>query len=95
MTAADPHQWWREEVPEETRARLDESARNSILDGLVGYPYWDKALCAELLAWKQLESDILEAHGDWLARTKAKFERHGWPWTTAELARRSQLWEHE
>ncbi len=47
----------------------------------------------EILEWQALEIDILRDHGDWLARTKAKYERNGWPWTTEELARRSRLWE--
>lgn len=43
--------------------------------------------------WQNLENEILTAHVDWLARTKALFERRGWPWTTAELLARSHVRE--
>lgn len=49
----------------------------------------------ELPLWQELEIEVLRAHTDWLSRTKAKFERNGWPWTTGELERRSRLWEVE
>lgn len=52
-------------------------------------------LADEHIYWLQLSGDIFEAHADWLARTRRKFERHGWPWTTEELERRSRLWEVE
>ncbi len=47
----------------------------------------------EIAAWQELENDILRDHCDWLSRTRAKYQRRGWPWTTEELARRSRLWE--
>lgn len=50
---------------------------------------------AGITFWQKLETEVLTAHGAWLAATKAKFERNGWPWTTGELARRSRLWEVE
>jgi hypothetical protein len=49
----------------------------------------------ELLEWQRLEIDVLEAHGEWLARTKAKFEGRGIEWTTGNLNRYSWLWEVE
>lgn len=85
--------WW-DHLPPEDQERLDRIARESIIDGLQRMPR-DYTAMLEILAWQQLEVDVLEAHTDWLARTKARFERNGWPWTVEELARRSHLWEHE
>lgn len=90
----DPREWW-DSLDADRREELDAFARRSILDGLAGYPYWDQALCVELLAWSHLENEVLEAHAKWLAAARAKFERNGWPWTTGELARRWRLWEVE
>lgn len=55
----------------------------------------DHATAAAVAYWQQLEADVADAYADWLTRTQRKFEANGWPWTTAELARRSPLWEHE
>lgn len=52
-------------------------------------------LAEEYIYWLQLSNEVLEAFTDWQSRTRRKFERNGWPWTTEELARRSHLWEHE
>lgn len=91
MSAA--HDWWMS-LSQQERDHLNDIAQKVPLDLLV-YPYWDVQAAAEVVAWLQLENDVLEAHGDWLSRTKARFERHGWPWTTGELMRRAHVWEHE
>lgn len=80
------------ELPQEQRDELDQSARNSIL-GFPRYPFWDYSLCEELLAWKDLEIEILEAHNAWLTRLKARAERHGRAWTHEELLHQSRLTE--
>ena len=45
------------------------------------------------LHWQAVEKDVLQEHAAWLARTKAMFDRRGWPWTTGELAARSHVRE--
>lgn len=90
---ADPHAWWHS-LPQEKRDLMHRAAQRSILQ-LPSYPFDSSELAAELLAWSQLENDVLAMHHAWLSATKAKFERNGWPWTTDELARRSRLWEVE
>lgn len=86
-------QWWDHLAPED-QDMLDRIARKSIIDGLEHMPR-DYETMLEILEWQRLEVDILEAHTFWLTRTKAMFERNGWPWTTDELLRRSHVWEHE
>lgn len=54
-------------------------------------PSWETFL--EVARWQELEADILEGHAAWLSKTKALFERRGWPWTTGELAARSHIRE--
>lgn len=94
MTRAQLDAWWQSQ-PAETREMLDSAARSSLIDGLPRYPYWAPEICAELLAWSQLENEVAGMYTEWLLDTRAKFDAHGWPWTTAELARRSQLGEVE
>ena len=77
----------------EDRERLDAAARRCPLS-LPKMPM-DVSVLRAVLAWQALEVDILEAHADWLARTKAKLERRGVEWTTGNLARYSRLWELE
>jgi hypothetical protein len=90
MTADD----WFDQLPAEEQDRLDALAQNSILQ-LATYPR-DYELVVQLLEWAKLENEILEAHGAWLSRTRALYEKRGWPWTTEELRRRSStVWEHE
>ncbi|MEN4449992.1 hypothetical protein [Mycobacterium sp. SM3041] len=48
-----------------------------------------------VLKFQELERDILDAHGNWLSRTKSKFERLGIDWTTENLNRWSRLWDAE
>jgi hypothetical protein len=85
---------WFDALPPEKRAELDRIAQESILE-LPKMPR-DLSCFQEILAWQQLENDVLTAHADWLARTKARFERLGIPWTVENLNRRySRLWEHE
>lgn len=85
--------WWNS-LSEESRDELDAIAHSSILDGIVRYPYWDRALCAELLAWMKLEGDIAEAHGNWLGRLKRRAESRGREWTRDEFLRQCRLTEH-
>lgn len=54
-------------------------------------PAWQSLVAA--LEWQRIEIDVLDAHAGWLARTKALFERNGWPWTTAELLARADMRE--
>ena len=42
-----------------------------------------------------LEDEILEAHLDWLRRTRAKFDACGIPWTADELALHAELGDGE
>ncbi|CAN5303238.1 hypothetical protein BH11ACT6_BH11ACT6_53390 [soil metagenome] len=49
----------------------------------------------EIRELQLVETEVLEAHADWIARTKAKFETLGVEWTTENLNRYSRLWEHE
>lgn len=55
----------------------------------------EATLSDEYIYWLQLSNDVYEAFAHWQSRTRRKFERNGWAWTTEELARRSRLWEHE
>lgn len=48
---------------------------------------------AALGAWQDLAADVLTGHTAWLERTKALFDRRGWPWTPAGLLARSHLRE--
>jgi hypothetical protein len=88
----DPGNYW-DKLPDEERERLDAIAQSSIMQ-LAAYPR-DKGLVQQLLAWKVLENEVLKAHSDWLARTKARFERRGIEWTVENLNRWSRLWEVE
>lgn len=79
-------QWWKA-LPRETRDNLDGIARKSVLGGLVGFPYWNLPLCAELRAWQDLEAEVLEAHGLWLAKLKHHAESRGREWNRVEFLR--------
>lgn len=83
--------WWFA-LDQELRDGLDESARRSALE-LPKYPFWDQLLCAELLAWTQLEIDVATAYGNWLAKLKSRAERHGRAWTHEEMLRQMRLTE--
>lgn len=85
--------WWAD-VPQASRDNLDRAAARCPLE-LPRYPYWDAAICAEIVAWGELENDILRAHSAWLSRTKAHFEARGIEWTTRNLNAYSRLWAHE
>ena len=80
------------ERPQEERDELDQSARDSILE-LPRYPFWDYAICAELLAWQRLEIDVLTAYNEWLERLKARADRRGRVWDRAEFLRQARLTE--
>lgn len=54
-------------------------------------PSWETFL--EVGRWQEFEADILDQHAAWLSRTKAMFERRGWPWTTGELMARAHVRE--
>ncbi len=54
-------------------------------------PCWE-TFC-EAMTWQDIECDVLDVHAAWLARTRAMFERRGWPWTTTELAARAHVRE--
>jgi hypothetical protein len=84
---------WFEDLSPEEQERLHDIARRSILQ-LPRCPR-DFAILQELLAWQQLEINVLESHADWLARTKARFERRGIKWTVENLNRLSRLGEVE
>lgn len=96
-TTSWPEFW--SELPEPQRAKLRSIAMK--YHDFVTHPLGNDGSilsaesCMEVVAWQTLDAEVIEAHSDWLARTKAKFERRGWPWTTAELARRSQFGEPE
>ena len=80
------------ERPQEERDELDQSARDSILE-LPRYPFWDYAICAELLAWQRLEIDVLTAYNEGLERLKARADRRGRVWDRAEFLRQARLTE--
>jgi hypothetical protein len=90
MSAAND---WFEGLPPEQRESFDRMAQHSILQ-LPRCPR-DLPIIQELIAWSQLENEVLEAHADWLARTKARFESRGVPWTVENLNHYSRLWGHE
>lgn len=84
------------DLPADTAEQLRSIARRYIgfipgitADGII--PNAETALA--VLEFQRFESDIQDAHIAWLRRTRARFERNGWPWTPAELARRSRLRE--
>ncbi|ORM38174.1 hypothetical protein [Williamsia sp. 1135] len=83
--------WWSQTA--ELRDDLDNFARESVLEGLAGYPYWDIELCAELVAWSRLESEIAGAHSEWLERLKHRAESRGREWTRAEFLRMCRIAE--
>ncbi|WP_030171786.1 MULTISPECIES: hypothetical protein [Actinomycetes] len=85
-------EWWNS-LDVAQREQLDEFARKSVVDGLAGYPYWNRALCAELLAWSHLGSEVLEAHSEWLAKLKHRAESRGRVWTRAEFLRTCHISE--
>lgn len=85
-------------------ARLTDEQRDSIARIVTRYggfipghrpaaavPSWEAFAAAT--EWQRLENEVLDAHAGWLAKTKALFERRGWPWTTAELLARSHVRE--
>lgn len=84
--------WWIETVSIETRECCDGMAMSSPLR-LPRYPYWDKALCAELLAWSRLWTEVLEMHNEFLRRSKERATRHGREWDREEFLRQERLRE--
>lgn len=82
--------WFR--LSQDERDLLDHSARTSVLE-LPRYPYWDGAICAELLAWQRVEIDVLAAYNEWLERLKARADRRGRVWDRAEFLRQARLTE--
>jgi len=84
------HDWWNNLDPEQQES-LNRIAQDSILE-LERYPM-NYDVQRELFAWQNLELEVMQAHADWLSRTKARFERLGIPWTANEFQRRSWLWE--
>ena len=82
---------WFAKLPPEERHALDEIARNSVLQLPMCPP--DYHVLEELLAWQQVEIDVMDAHADWLASIRAKFEHHGIEWTTGNLSAHPELWE--
>lgn len=100
MSVTDPADWpavW---------ARLDQAQRDGVTRIIRKYadllapcyrttstpePSWETF--TEAMHWQSLEVDILEQHSAWLSRTKALFERRGWPWTTGELLARAHVRE--
>lgn len=94
MTSDDWREGW-QDMPQERRDRVAELL-NRHADLIPGWQ--DGAIptpeqLATLSAWQGLAAEVLTAYSDWLARTKALFERRGWPWTTAELPARSYIRE--
>lgn len=81
---------WFDGLTTEQRERLDAAARRCPLS-LPCMPM-DHLILEEVLAWQAIEIDVLDAHSDWLTRTKNLFERRGVEWTTGNLARYSRLW---
>jgi hypothetical protein len=81
--------WW-QQLPEETRIMLDTNAMTCPLQ-LPRWPYWDMAICAEIQAWADLWIEVLQMHSDFLAKGKARAERHGREWTVAEMIRQDRL----
>ncbi|PIB75710.1 hypothetical protein CQY22_008190 [Mycolicibacterium brumae] len=84
---------WRD-LPDASRATLWRLADRlgDFLPGELGaVPTHEQLLAAS--AWSTVECDVTVAYSAWLEREHAKYRRNGWPWTTAELARRSRLRE--
>lgn len=80
------------QLSDEERDKLNRSARRSPLE-LPRYPYWDHALCAELLYWADLEVDLLTDYNDWLKRLMHRAERQGREWNRQEFLRQCRLHE--
>lgn len=89
----DPHSWWWE-MPEEERERFNRLARESILE-LDCYPYAVAEVAAELLAWTQLETEVAEAHAEWLQKVKTSIERAGREYNRETFLRYCRLREVE
>ncbi|MDQ1250373.1 MAG: hypothetical protein QG597_4752 [Actinomycetota bacterium] len=91
--ADDPTAWWGRLTPEQRDTITAVIAKYVNLTGVAVTmpPSWEAM--NEALQWQSLEIDILEGHAAWLSKTKALFERRGWPWTTGELAARSHIRE--
>lgn len=84
------------DVPEDDRDKLNRSAQRSPLNngnGLSGYPYWSYELSAELVAWINLETEIIEAYNDWLETLERRAHRAGRDWDRAEFLRQARLYE--
>lgn len=90
-------EYWAQ-LPEETREILTEIGlkyRGMVPgidhDGRIP----DYATAVELLEWQHLETEILGAHGDWLAKVKASIERAGREYNRETFLRYCALREHE
>jgi hypothetical protein len=55
----------------------------------------DREILWQLLQWQRLEIEVLEDHGEWLAKVKAAVERSGREWTHENFLRYCQLRECE
>lgn len=87
----DPRYAWWFDLDQGSRDELDRIARRSILDGLPGYPFWDHQLCADVVAWQQLENEVTAAHCAWLEGVHHRAIARGRPWDHHELLRQSRL----
>lgn len=67
--------WWAHLTADDVEA-LNEVARNSPLP-IFSYPYADPAMEAELVAWSNLEVEVLESHSAWLSKLKFRCESAG------------------
>ncbi len=55
----------------------------------------DAATALDLLAWHQLEVEVMEAHAAWLENAKTKVESSGDEWNRENFLRHTRLWEVE
>ncbi|WP_156296382.1 hypothetical protein [Mycobacterium paragordonae] len=78
-------------LPDEMRTKLSEIAWRYLRMRVVP----DRETALELLAWQQLENEVLEAHNQWLEKVKTRIERSGLEWTRENLLRYCRLREHE
>lgn len=86
-------EYWAE-LPPDQQARLREAALR--FRGMVPDPPdgpVPKTTLLEVLAWLQLEADVLDAHAEWLGRLRAKCAKGGRDWTREEFLRMVRLGE--
>lgn len=83
---------WARRLDAADRDMLNRTARRMPFDPpLSAYPFGDRDLCLQVAAWQQLEAEVLESYGRWLAAMKSRCESAGREWTRTEFLRVAHL----